>query len=220
MNQSIITIQLILILGLFGCASGGKTEVSQPLSSVVKDSQAPLSRKAAAESYIKNRKIHSSDMLILHVVPGKEFEKQLEVAVNLDGEILIPLIGWIKVEGMTTTEAEEKIKGILDKSYIVNPTVSLRIKEASVRAIVILGQIRKPGTYEFPASGKMTFLEVVAKAEGFTDIANLNKVKIVRNTIEGSQQAIHVNAQKILNGEEPDVELQEGDLITIPETVF
>ena len=172
------------------------------------------------ETTSKTRPLHSTDVVILRVVPGKEFEKDLELTVNLDGEILVPLVGWVKVEEMTTREAEEKIKQLLDKDYIVNPSVSLRIKEASSRAVVLLGQVKKPGTYEFPPSGKMTLLEAVAKAEGFTDIANLSKVKIVRAMPDGTQKTLRLNAEKLLSGEEADLELQEGDLITVPETVF
>jgi len=172
------------------------------------------------EPDLKSRKIHTGDLVILRVIPGKEFEKELESTINLDGEILVPLIGWVDVEDITTAEAAEKIRELLDQDYIVNPRVSLRIKEAKARAVVLLGQLKKPGTYQFPPDGRMTLLESVAKAEGFTDIASLTKIKVVRDGPDGKPFIIRVNADRILEGKEPDLDLQEGDLITVPETLF
>ena len=175
---------------------------------------------AAEESQIQSRLIHTGDIVILHVTPGKEFEKELELTVNLDGEILVPLVGWVKIENMTPRTAEEEIQKKLDKDFLVNPHVSLRIKEAKSRAVVLLGQLKKPGTYEFPQNGKMTLLEAVAKAEGFTDIANLKKIKLVRSMSGGSQKIMRIDAEKIISGDEADIDLEEGDLITVPESLF
>ena len=176
----------------------------------------PATKRAGVES----RLFHQGDVVILRVIPGKEFEKELELSVNLQGEILVPLVGWVKIENLTAAQAEEKIRNLLNQDYIVNPRVSIRVKEAKSRAVVMLGELKKPGTYEFPPSGKMSLLEAVAKAEGFTDIADIEKVRIVRTMEDGSQQTIRVNARKIFGGEEPDIELKESDLITVPETLF
>jgi len=168
----------------------------------------------------QKRKIQTGDVLILRVVPGAEFENELDLTVNLDGEVLVPLIGWVHVEDLTPEEAAEAIRKPLDKDFLVDPSVSVRLKEASTRAVVLLGQLKKPGTYEFPPNGKMSLLEAVAKAEGFTDIANISKIKVVRTMLDGSQVTIRVDAGKIISGEEPDLGLQESDLITVPESLF
>ena len=212
-----LVFQLIFLLALAGCVREEAAQSHLSAQLAAEKTENALTKSMPA---IHDRQIHANDIVILHVIPGQEFEKELELTVNLDGEILVPLAGWIKIEGMTTGEAEEKIRKILNKDYLVNPTVSIRVKETSSRAVVILGQVRKPGTYEFPPSGKMSLLEVVAKAEGFTDIANLSKLKIVRTIPDGSQTTIRTDAGRILNGQEPDIDLQEGDLITVPETMF
>jgi len=130
------------------------------------------------------------------------------------------LVGWVKIEGMTTRDSQEAIRKKLDKDFLVNPNVSVRIKEANSRAVVLLGQLKKPGTYEFPQNGKMTLLEAIAKAEGFTDIANLREIKLVRTLPDGKQITMRVNAEKILGGQETDITLEEGDLVTVPESLF
>ena len=194
--------------------------VSQEMIQPTPQAGPVVKTEAVQEDTSSPRTIHAADLIILHVVPGKEFEKELELTVNMDGEILVPLIGWIKVEGLTNQKAEEKIRESLNQDYLVNPRVSLRVKESSSRAVVMLGQLKKPGTYEFPQNGKMTLLEAVAKAEGFTDIANLKKIKVVRSLSGGRQRTIPVNGENMLKGDEPDLELQEGDLITVPESLF
>lgn len=207
---------LALPLFLVSCTRLTDSEIT---TIETKFASSSMSDSNSATSAQPPRKIHVGDVTILHVVPGKEFEKDLELTVNLDGEILVPLVGWVKVENLTTPEAEGEIRKRLDKDYLVNPSVSVRVKETNSRAVVLLGQLKKPGTYEFGSTGKMTLLEAVAKAEGFTDIANLKNVKVVRTGPDG-QQTIKVNAEKVLSGEAADVELQEGDLVTVPESIF
>ncbi len=216
-NQTvgIISAWLLVIMAVAGCASFSTNAYENSGAQMVP------ARSAGTDvsSGTRIREIHVNDVVILHVIPGKEFEKELELTVNLEGEILVPLIGWVKIEGLSTAQAEQMIRGKLDKDFLVDPRVSLRLKEAKSRAVVLLGQLKKPGTYEFPADGKMTLLEAIAKAEGFTDIANITAIKVVRSSREG-QRTIHVNAEKIISGGEPDLVLEEGDLITVPESMF
>jgi len=206
----------VLIAGLVGCMS---TNVGPDRSMTTSELMA-ISKGPHGASKVSIRRIQPSDVLILRVVPGVEFEKELDLTVNLDGEVLVSLIGWVKVENLTTKEAAARIQKRLDRDFIVNPNVSLRLKEANSRAVVLLGQLKKPGTYKFPVNGRMTLLEAVAKAEGFTDIASLDKVKVVRTLPDNRQISVRINANNIIGGREPDLELEEGDLITVPESLF
>jgi protein involved in polysaccharide export with SLBB domain len=168
-----VLLGLVVSSGCLGMGKGAKPFESAASARDYAVQQEPSKTK----KLIGERRFHEGDIVILRVVPGKEFEKELELTVGLQGEVLVPLIGWVDIEGLTIAEAEEKIRGMLDKDYIVDPRVTVRVKEAKTRGVVLLGELKKPGTYDFPPSGKMTLLEAVAKAEGFTDIADLSEAQ-------------------------------------------
>ena len=92
--------------------------------------------------------------------------------------------------------------------------------KSTLQSYILLGEVRKPGTYEFNAAkGRMTLLKAVSIAGGFSDIANINKVKLLRR--DGAQtRSITVNAKDIISGKQQDEELMEDDLIVVPESLF
>ena len=163
--------------------------------------------------------IKQGDVLIIKIYPGEEFKQPLEVEVNSDGDINIPLLNQVHVSGLTTVGAESKIARLLDEKYIVNPSVSLRVKEYHLRTVVVLGEVKRPGTYEFPPTGRLTLMKAIALAGGFTNIAAIDRVHLIRKH-ENTQEVLQINVKDIINGKREDIEIQPDDLITIPETFF
>ena len=92
-------------------------------------------------------------------------------------------------------------------------------KEAP-KSFVILGQVRKPGSYQFGAKDKkMTLLEAISLAGGFSDVANIKKIKILRG--QGTEKkTIRANAEAIIGGSEDDVDLEAGDIVNVSESLF
>jgi len=84
--------------------------------------------------------------------------------------------------------------------------------------VSILGQVKKPGNLTIVPD--MTLIKLVAEAGGFTDVALTSHVKIVRFSKKGEETVLYVNAGSIMEGKAPDVELQAGDLVIVPETFF
>ena len=85
--------------------------------------------------------------------------------------------------------------------------------------ITILGQIATPGNYHLTKD--VTLIRLIGQSGGFTPVAAVNRVKIVRSDPNGGKQKIiMVNAGKIMDGRSEDVKLEPGDLITVPETYF
>jgi len=87
-------------------------------------------------------------------------------------------------------------------------------------AISVLGQVKKPGNYSF-ARG-LTAVDAIALAGGFTDIANPNAVKVIRETKEGKKEIFNVPVANILQtgDKRRDVILKEGDIISVAESFF
>jgi polysaccharide export outer membrane protein len=86
--------------------------------------------------------------------------------VSGEGDIVLPLIGAVKVSGLTTSQISQKVTELLADGYIVDPHVSVFVEEFKSRKTIIMGQVNKPGIYAL--SGNTTFLELLSKAGGLT----------------------------------------------------
>ena len=87
-------------------------------------------------------------------------------------------------------------------------------------AISVLGEVRRPGNYAFTKG--LTAVDAIASAGGFSDIANQNAVKVIRETKEGKKEIFNVPVAHILKSgdKSKDVMLKEGDIVSIPESFF
>lgn len=153
-----------------------------------------------------------NDLLSISVYEEPDLAKTVRVDAN--GAISYPLIGNIKAKGITSKELESKITDLLSRDYLINPQVSVFIKEYA--KISILGQVVKPGAYELKTG--LTVVDAIALGGGFTDKANVNSVKLVR--IKGKdKETINIDVNEIVSKgyKEKDVKLEPGDLIIVGE---
>jgi polysaccharide export outer membrane protein len=81
--------------------------------------------------------------------------------------------------------------------------------------IYVEGEVKKPGVYSYQPG--LTALNACIMAGGFGDFAAPNRTKIIRNTEKGPE-VIRINLNDVKEGRIPDVELQPGDRINVPET--
>ncbi len=159
--------------------------------------------------------------------PGDEIgvdvfrEPNLSGVFQLDsaGCIRHPIFGTVEVSGITAEEAEARITALLAERYLMNPRVMIRVVTSQSSQIVILGEVRKPGVYTIDMDKPVTLLQAVAEAGGFTDLARINRIRIVRGT-DGRQRKIRVQSARIIDGREPDIRLEPNDVIMVPQTVF
>jgi len=172
----------------------------------------------SAETDTTGYTIGPENVLQIDVYYGRNEELSRKARVSSNGYITFPLLGEVEVEGLTVGEVEKKIAHLLDKDYIVNPQVSVFIEEYST--VSILGQVKEPGNYEI--RGKLSVVEVISKAGGFTKIAARNDVSIIRTNKNGTKTKIKVKVNDIINKgkEEDDISLKPDDIVTVPESFF
>ncbi|WP_404379142.1 polysaccharide biosynthesis/export family protein [Caenispirillum salinarum] len=125
-------------------------------------------------------------------------------SVDGGGRLALPLIGEVRVGGLTLEEAEARIVARLADGYLKHPRVALEV--ANYRPFYILGEVRNPGQY--PYAEGMTVMKAVALAGGFTYRADEDDVEI---TAAGAPQARDVP---------PDTAVMPGDTIRIGERFF
>ena len=142
--------------------------------------------------------------------------------INPAGEIRHSLAGAIPLAGKTVKEAEDFFTKRLAKDYLVNPRVIMKVVSAQSSQIVLLGEVVKPGVYPLPFGVRMTLLQAIADAGGFTELASPDRVRIVRKTTDGRQTTVRVRVSDLLDGKgkQQDIPLEANDVVMVPEVVF
>jgi polysaccharide export outer membrane protein len=159
--------------------------------------------------------ISSYDVISISVL-GEE-DLSVTARVSERGSISFPLLGEVRVAGYTTIQFERRLEELLEKDYLVSPSVNISILEYST--ISILGQVNKPGAYEI--KGKITVSQSIALAGGLTKIASPNGTKVIRK-VAGEEKVITIPLNDILKDGDlsGDISLKPGDLIVVPESFF
>jgi len=131
---------------------------------------------------------------VIEVFVWKEPELAATVVVRPDGRISLPLADEIVASGKTTAELQLEIAARLSK-FVNQPVVNVMVKQVNSLKISVLGEVRKPDVYRI--KNRVTVLDAIAMAGGFTDLARPNRVILLRNTPSGPQR-IKINIRQLV----------------------
>ena len=177
-------------------------------------SDAPIPTLIAGEGdYI----LSSGDTLNLMVYKEPDLNMQSKIA--RDGRVQLPLLGEVKVAGMSVREAQEHIRKLLNADYVVDPQVYLNIISYTQRKFTIIGQVTRPGSYELQGTESLGILEAVGMAGGFSRIADTKNITVKRS-VEGKTQTIKVNTKKLEDPQGGSFDVLPGDIITVGESWY
>ncbi len=136
--------------------------------------------------------------------------------VTGDGMIMLPLIGGVKLSGLSVEQAAKKIGLLLSDGFIRDPKVSVFIVDFRSRKVMIMGQVLRPGI--FTLSGNTTFLELLTLAGGLTREAG-DRATIKRRTAaeKETEGLITIDLKRLIEqGDESlDAALMDNDSIYI-----
>jgi polysaccharide export outer membrane protein len=173
----------------------------------------------AEQGDMADYKIGPSNLLEIKVKQDATFDRLLRVDGR--GEITLPLIGAIRVTGMTAQQIEMEIAARLKAKYIRDPDVIVFIREFTQIKFVVQGMVQRPGIYN--AMNSISLLEALAMAGGPSERAETTNVKIVRANRLRDTHAINdaevFNLDKIRAGEQLDTLVNAGDNVFIEEAV-
>jgi len=170
----------------------------------------------AGDNYV----LQPGDRINIIIYPNDPYLKGGEMGISSEGNITLPLIGKVHMAGLEVLEAERTLQEIIGKDFLVEPEVVIEMRKEMKQTIALLGQVKKPGNYEYIVGGEpITLLEAISLAGGFSAIANIKKIRVVRS-VQGGNVVIKVNADAIINGKEEDIELEPGDVIHVMESLF
>ncbi len=156
---------------------------------------------------------------LVHVKIFQEDDLESWLRISNEGAVTFPLVGVVKIGGMTARGASEAIRAAL-KRYLVNPQVNLTVTEYTKRRFTVLGQVQKPGSYEMPDRDSLTLLQAIGMAGGYTHIANPSKI-ILKRSGKAGDQVIKINAGRMAKDNSVvAMPILPGDVISVGESIF
>ncbi len=180
-------------------------------------SDPPPSKYPTQEIYVEDTTLGPQDVFEVRVFRHDDMSKVYEVSE--EGSINFPEIGVVQVGGKTPAQVELEIQTRLADGYLVNPTVSILVKEYKSKTISVLGQVRKPTTIPYAAG--MSIVDAISQAGGFTPMARKNAVTVTRATTVAPDSrktlSYTVPVEAIASGKAQPFFLRPGDTIFVPE---
>ena len=231
-GQYVLRISVILtIFLLVGCSSGGAFGTSAPRSTFsplavttsVEQSRAVAGDSAPSQRVVADMqelaryqansiyRIGPSDLLTIKVFQADELSG--EVRVDQRGNISLPLIGNVRIAGLSQAEAEKRLADLLGRNYLQNPQVSIFIKEFTNQRVTVEGEVGNPGVY--PIKGKVSLLQAIALAGGVTQSAKTDNIALFRTSGRGGARAYQIDLGLIRNGRASDFPVVNDDRIVV-----
>ena len=142
-------------------------------------------------SYEDTYFIGPGDVLSLFIFNNNKLNQDIQVIS--DGTVSIPLIGTVKISGLSLMQAQQKIKNKLN-TQLIEPEIQLKLIKQRPIKVSIIGEVERPGIYSLTSnektsiegvpttkiSGFPTVIDAIQKAGGITKNANLNQVSLSR----------------------------------------
>ena len=210
---------------LAGCTADSFAPVAIPNHYSVKPPE-PVNERDLTEQL---KKLHTPDTSPYKITPGDQFDITVyehpeltvrQIIVTPDGFVSAPLIGPVKIGGLSLVEATEALKKQISQ-YIRKPLVSLIPIRINGYNFTIVGRVNVPGCYPI-SIGNTRLIDAVAMARGLSEglfhgdtveLADLENAYISRDG-----RLLPVNFQKALLRGDPlhNIPLKNGDYIYIP----
>lgn len=162
---------------LSGCASSSPTRIglvdSAPVSAYGQTDYSAVEKA--------NYLLRPSDVVTITVFREPDLSVE-NTPVGADGMLSLPLIGSIKVDGLTARQLEQDIRDRL-KPSLVNPVVSVNIMQFGSHVVTVEGAVEKPGMYAFKPGTRLS--GAISLAAGPNRVAKLTEIAVFRQTASG-----------------------------------
>lgn len=193
---------ILTVFFLFGAAAGWAddtpAEPSPPSQTVT--TITPKDPTSTAETTSSTYLLQPYDLIDVDVYSEEDLHKPARL--GSDGTVLLPLIGSVKVGGLTVAQATDLIRQRYGAGFVKNPSVLITVLQYRKSTFSILGQVLKPGVYEIPEGTHVSIVEAVSLAGGFTAAAAQDSVTVKR-VVDGKITLFKIKAGEM--AQNPDV---------------
>jgi polysaccharide export outer membrane protein len=129
--------------------------------------------------------------------------------VNNEGNVDLPVIGNVKVEGRSIADAQKEVE-TQATAYLKGATVKVKLLNFRV---TVLGEVKLPGVY-YNYNNSFTVLDALGIANGNTDYADISNILVLRPTADGSQTyKLNLNTKAALSSD--GFYLQPNDVVFV-----
>lgn len=111
--------------------------------------------------------------------------------IDIDGNINLPLIGKVKLAGVSISEVTQTIQGEVDQ-YFINATVKVNL--VSFR-VTVLGEVKRPGVY-YNYNKRLSILETLGMAGDLTSFGDRKKILLLRQQEKG-EKVVYLDLSKL-----------------------
>ena len=226
------------VLVSFTLAASASAQDSTPsTSSDAGSSQQPFTSDPVRDSAFRDEDLYrlgGSDEITVDIfgVP-EDFFRRASYVIPVDGQLNLPWIGQVYLEGLTVPQAEARIASAYSY-YINNPTVTVTLVSPRSLRVNVAGEVQRPGSYSLTpreqgiSSGLVevggnpndwpTVVTAIQVAGGLEQEADVRNVEIRRVEPDGRIRTLNVNLWALLKGEGvyEDVSLRDEDTVVIP----
>ena len=150
---------------------------------------------------------------------GQVGGRQLLTIVTPSGEVQLPGLGSVYVQGLTLDEAKREV----DARYAIaipGVSVTVTLTQRAPRFVYVLGEVAQPGRFEL--QGPTTTMQALALAGGFQIGANLRQVVVFRRGDDWRLMATMLDLRGALYGRRPvpadEIWLADSDIVLVPKS--
>jgi len=191
---------IAVLLCVLSCSS-----IAQQATTSDQSHGPPASRAVDARLHIG-----PGDLLELAVFDVPELAQVIRVSDT--GSATLMLLGSLHLDGLTAAEAQALIEYRLRQGhFILDPHVSLIIREYGTQGVSVLGEVKKPGVY--PVLGARNLLDIISEAGGTTLFAGPQATVKRRASQETLTASLSNDPAELLAR---DIELRPGDTVIVP----
>lgn len=178
-----------------------------------------VAQAQTAERYV----LQPGDVVAVSVLEDPLLDRQILIAP--DGRIALPLAGTIEAEGLTAEQLQRTIQKRLRKNFVEPPSVTVALvstpeEEEELREVYVLGEVTRPGRYEYDSEKSITVIQALTLAGGLGPFAATERIQ-VREVVSSTETLRLFNYEAaqdgLLNTSRDLSALQDGAVIVVPE---
>ena len=181
--------------------------------------QAPAAPASPSPAPIPDRndyRVGPGDVLEIAVLGNADLTRS--ATVQPTGSIAFPLLNEVSVAGLTVGEIQQKMASLLEKDFLVDPHVEVKVKEFLSQFVVVIGELNAPGRKVLRGGSRL--VDVLVEAGGFTPRAS-GEIVITRTegVFDGGSKVLRMRLGGAFSAQDYvglELALRNGDVITAP----